>query len=78
VGERYWHELCFTGRQDPEGLIEAAEKAGFTFEFGSTEPEETFVGLPVQLEAAERRIAELEAKRRYERPRVFGPWPARA
>ena len=59
MSERYWHEFCFTGPQNAEPLVEAANAAGFKFEFGGSEPDESFVGLGVQLDAAQRRIAAL-------------------
>ena len=57
---RYWHQFCFTGPEEPDALLDAAEAAGFNFEFGSTEPDADFVGLPAELDAAKQRIVELE------------------
>jgi hypothetical protein len=67
MGDRYWHELCFTGPKDADALIDAAREAGFRLEFGAMQRDEDFVGLPVQLASAERRIAELERALEHQR-----------
>jgi hypothetical protein len=62
MAERYWHELCFTGSEDSTPLIEAAEAAGFNFEFGGSGPDRSFVGTAVLLDRAEERVKQLEAE----------------
>jgi hypothetical protein len=59
MSERFWHEVCFTGPKDIEPLIDAAEAAGYSFEFGGTDPDETLVGTAVQLDEARAEIGRL-------------------
>jgi hypothetical protein len=61
MSERFWHEVCFTGPKDIEPLIDAAEAAGYSFEFGGTERDEAFVGTAVQLDEANSQIARLRS-----------------
>lgn len=59
---RYLHQVCFSGPEDVAALIEAAEKAGFTFEFGKTDPEEGFVGDAEQRDEAKQELGQLHAR----------------
>ncbi len=62
MSNRYLHQACFSGPKDIAALIEAAEKAGFTFEFGSTNPEEGFVGDAEQRDEAQQELGQLRTR----------------
>jgi hypothetical protein len=62
VSKRYRHELCFSGPKDIAALVEAAEKAGFKLEFGSSEPEEGFVGQAAQRDEAQHELDDLRGR----------------
>ena len=62
MSERYRHELCFSGPEDINSLVEAAEKAGFKLEFGSSEPEEGFVGKSEQRDEARQELTDLQTR----------------
>ena len=62
MSERYRHQVCFTGPEDAAALIEAGEKAGFKFESGSTEPDESAVGLTVQRDEARQKLKALKTR----------------
>ena len=62
MGNVYLHQVCFSGPKDVAALIEAAEKAGFTFEFGRTDPEGGFVGDAEQREEAQQELGQLRAR----------------
>jgi hypothetical protein len=62
VRDRHLHQVCFSGPKDIAALIEAAERAGFRFEFGSTSPEEGFVGDAEQRAEAQRELGQLRTR----------------
>jgi hypothetical protein len=62
VSDRYRHELRFSGPEDPAALIDAAEKAGFSFESGSTEPDEGIAEVTVQRDEARGRLQALRTR----------------
>jgi hypothetical protein len=62
VSERYRHEVCFSGPKDLTALIEAAEEAGFKFESGSTELDESVGELTAQRNEARGKLTALRTR----------------
>jgi hypothetical protein len=62
VSHLYRHEVCFIGPQDAAELIEAAEKAGFEFESGSTGRAEIVVGLKGERDEARGELKALRTR----------------
>ena len=62
MSDRYRHEVCFTGPEDVAALVEAAEEAGFKFESGKTEPDESVGELTLQRNEARGKLQALRAR----------------
>lgn len=52
MGERFRHEIRFTGPEDASSLIEAAKLAGFDVESATTEVDESKEEMTAQRDAA--------------------------
>ena len=59
MSDQHMHVVCFSGPEDPAALIEAGEEAGFKFEFGNSEPDQTLAGEAVRHEETRQRLDSL-------------------